>query len=191
MALLTAMSEKINMWKNTKDNYGLVSKLFHWLTAFSVIAMFGLGYWMVELTYYSQWYQTAPHWHESAGILLFISTLARLIWRWLSEQPQAIATHSVQVKRASLIAHLAIYSLMIVLMMSGYFISTADERPIEVFNWFNVVGLGELIHNQEDVAGNIHFYAAYALVGLSLLHGLAAIKHHVIDKDNTLKRMIK
>ena len=76
------------------------------------------------------------------------------------------------------------------MFLSGYLISTADGRGIEVFNWFEVPGLGSFIENQEDLAGQVHEYAAYILIGLSSLHALAALKHHFMNKDNTLKKML-
>jgi cytochrome b561 len=74
-------------------------------------------------------------------------------------------------------------------MISGYLISTADGRPISVFGWFEVPALITGIPNQEDRAGDVHFYAAWALVILAALHALAAFKHHLIDRDDTLRRM--
>ena len=84
-----------------------------------------------------------------------------------------------------------LYGLLLVLMCSGYLISTADGRAISVFNWFDVPALGELFSNQEDISGLIHEYVAYILISIAVLHALAAIKHHVIDKDATLTRMFK
>ena len=75
-------------------------------------------------------------------------------------------------------------------MISGYLMSTSDNRAIEIFNWFSVPALGELFANQEDISGMIHEYAAYILIAVSAIHALAAMKHHIIDKDETLKRML-
>jgi len=179
------------VWKNTKLKYGLVTKILHWISALTVFSLFVVGYWMVDLTYYSQWYKTAPHWHKSIGILLFIATLLRLIWRFYNVSPANIASHSKNVKLASKLVHIGIYLLLIVLMTSGYLISTADNRAIEVFGWFEVGSLGELFDKQADISGFVHQYVAYSLIALSVLHAIAAIKHHIIDKDETLKRMIK
>lgn len=179
------------MWKNTALSYGRISKLLHWVSALTIFTLFGLGFWMVDLTYYSQWYKTAPHWHRSLGILLFLATLFRLFWRGFNQAPAAIASHSNFVKRAATAAHIVIYVLLLTLMSTGYLISTADARPIAVFSWFEVPALGSFVTNQADLAGLIHQYLAYALIALALLHCVAAIKHHVIDKDDTLKRMTR
>ena len=76
------------MWKNTAERYGIISKSLHWLSAITVVALFILGIWMVELDYYSQWYQEAPHLHQSIGVLLFIATLTRIYLRAAQTQPQ-------------------------------------------------------------------------------------------------------
>ena len=60
-----------------------------------------------------------------------------------------------------------------------------------VFDWFELLGLTPLIENQADIAGDIHQYAAYSLIALVVLHALGALKHHFIDKDSTLLKMIK
>ncbi|TPV54335.1 cytochrome b [Aestuariibacter sp. GS-14] len=159
----------------------------HWLTALVVAGMFGVGIWMVDLTYYSEWYRTAPHWHKSVGILLAAVTLARLFMRSRTQRP---ARHGNKLEQwLSSVGHLAIYILLLVIFVSGYLISTADGRSIEVFNWFSVPGAGELFTDQSDIAGEVHEYAAFGLIGLVVIHALAAFKHHFISRDATLSQM--
>ncbi|WOH38261.1 cytochrome b [Thalassotalea fonticola] len=177
------------MTKQTINSYGSISKLLHWLSALTIIGLFALGFWMVELTYYSSWYKTAPHWHKSIGIILLFATAIRMVYKVKQPKVLAIANHSKLVKKASSLTHKLLYLMLIVLMISGYLISTADERAIDVFNWFSIPSLGELFNNQEDISGLIHKYLAYSLIALVVVHAGAAIKHHVIDKDDTLKRM--
>jgi len=177
------------MYSNTTQTYGLVSILLHWLSAIAVFALFGLGFWMVDLNYYSEWYRTAPHWHKSFGLLLFALTIFRVIWKVITPSPKAIVNTRVE----SIFVHSAhgmLYLLLIIIFFSGYLISTADGRGIEVFNWFTIPSIGEIFSQQEDVSGEIHKYSAYVIIGLALLHALAALKHHFISRDNTLKRML-
>jgi cytochrome b561 len=79
---------------------------------------------------------------------------------------------------------------MLALFISGYLISTADGRAIEVFGWFELPATLTLV-NQEDVAGVIHWGLAWTLMATVALHAVAAIKHHWLDKDKTLVRMLK
>ncbi|WP_339462525.1 cytochrome b [Pseudomonas sp. EA_105y_Pfl2_R69] len=176
-------------WRNSPSHYGLVSILMHWLVAVVVFGLFGLGYWMVGLDYYSGWYKTAPDLHKSIGLVLFAVMLVRLLWRWLSPPPAALANHGRMTRLASTLGHGFLYLGLLLLMLSGYLISTADGRPIEVFGLFSVPATLTAIPNQEDVAGLVHEYLAWALVIFAGIHALAALKHHVIDRDRTLVRM--
>ncbi|WP_367989889.1 cytochrome b [Vibrio sp. NTOU-M3] len=170
------------------QSYNLTARTIHWLSAIVVIGMFGVGLWMVDLSYYSEWYQTAPHWHKSIGIILAAVTLFRLIWKFVTVSP-SVEGHAYEILGAKLV-HIAMYGLLATLFISGYLISTEDGRGIDVFGWFTVPGLGALFEGQSDLSGTIHFYAAWALMILAGLHAIAALKHHVINKDNTLRKMI-
>lgn len=176
-------------WRNSARRYGLLSILLHWGVALAVFGLFGLGLWMVGLDYYSAWYRRAPELHKGIGILLFVTMLLRLGWRLLSPPPAAPASHTALTRRASTLAHGLLYLGLFALMLSGYLISTADGRAIEVFGWFAVPATLSGLPNQEDVAGVVHRWLAWGLLGLAVLHALAALKHHFIDRDATLVRM--
>lgn len=178
------------MLKNSGTQYGVVSKVVHWVVALSVVGLFAVGYWMVELSYYSPWYRTAPYWHKSIGVLLALLMLGRLLWRYYSPPPKALASHGLWTRRAAKVMQLGLYLTILILVGSGYLISTADGRPIAVFDWFSVPSLGMLFPRQTDIAGVVHEFAAYSVLVLAGGHAGAALKHHVIDKDNTLKRML-
>lgn len=178
------------MLRNSHDTYGLVAVFLHWLVALVVVGLFGLGLWMVELTYYDDWYRTAPAIHKGVGVLLFITVALRLGWRLVGPRPGPLATHSMLERRIAGITHALLYALLFAVMLSGYLISTADGRPIDVFGLFSVPALISEVPNQADVAGEIHLVLAISLVSLAGVHALAALKHHLIDRDRTLLRML-
>lgn len=178
------------MLKNTPQTYGSISKFFHWTLALLIIGLFVLGLWMMELSYYDSWYQTAPHYHKSLGILVALAMVLRLVWRWINPKPKAIVSHKPWEVWLSAIMQWLLYLLIFIILATGYLIPTADGRSIEVFNWFVVPALGAFVENQEDVAGFIHYWVAIGVMALSGLHALAALKHHFLDKDATLKRML-
>ncbi|MCH8538148.1 MAG: cytochrome b [Alkalimonas sp.] len=177
------------MFKNTSVRYGVISIVLHWLTAITVIGLFALGFWMIDLHYYHSWYRTAPHIHKSIGILLFIAMTVRLLWRCYSPVPGSLASHQPWEKQVSRLTHWLLYLLIFTIMLTGYLISTSDGRAIQVFGWFEVPSLGELFSRQSDIAGDLHKWLAYSLIGLVVLHAVAALKHHFMDKDATLLRM--
>lgn len=80
---------------------------------------------------------------------------------------------------------------MLVVMTSGYLISTAEGRGVSVFGWFEVPAVISDLPNQATLAGNIHWYSALLLILLAAGHALAALKHHFIDRHDTLTRMLK
>lgn len=176
--------------QNQKTHYGWVSITLHWVTALVIFGMYPLGLYIDSLSYYDPLYRTVPNWHKSIGILLAGVVVLRVIWLFSHPKPISIASHSATIKRVTHIAHAALYLLLIVVLLSGYMISTADGRGIDVFGWFEVPALPELVDQQEDIAGEIHFYSATTLIAFAGLHALAALKHHYFDKDETLKRML-
>lgn len=178
------------LWRNSSTGYGLLSIVLHWVVAVSVFGMFGLGLWMVDLDYYSSWYKAAPDLHKSIGLCLLALMVLRGCWRKISPPPSPVASHGLWTRRASKAGHLLLYAGLFALMLSGYLISTADGRGISVFGWFEVPATLTSIPDQEDLAGLIHEWLAWVLVVFASLHGLAALKHHFVDRDATLKRML-
>ena len=181
------------MIKNTHQSYGFIAVFFHWLMAIGVFFLFGLGLYMVELGYYDSWYQGSQVLHKSIGICLFILWFLRLFWRLANDVHKAsFPTSTIEriEQTAAHWMHRLLYLVMLLLLCSGYLISTADGRAIVVFEMFEVPAIEALIANQEDVAGDVHLILAWTLIGLVSIHAFAAIKHHFIDKDDALKKMI-
>lgn len=176
--------------KNTRSRYGWLSVSIHWLMALTVIGMFALGIWMRQLSYYDPWYKDGPTIHKSIGILLFILLLARIVWRNINIRPSDDPALKAWERITAHLTHFALYGLMLALMIAGYLISTADGRPIDVFNLFSVPATLHGLADQEDIAGEIHEILAWALVLLAGVHALAALKHHFINRDSTLLKML-
>lgn len=176
--------------KNSSSRYGLLAILLHWLTALGVIGLFALGLWMDDLDYYDRYYRLAPHIHKSIGVLLISLVIFRFIWRQLNTQPQPLLGHKKWEVLSAKTLHYIFYAILVCMFFSGYLITTAEGDSLDVFNWFSLPSLIDGIPNLEDYAGEIHEVLAFTLIGLVLLHGLAALKHHFIDKDSTLTRMI-
>ncbi|WP_136067263.1 cytochrome b [Modicisalibacter radicis] len=176
------------MWRNTRSGWGLVSILVHWLSALAILGLFALGWWMTGLGYYDDWYNRAPWIHKSLGMLVLGVSILRLLWRLVPATPSA---HGHRLERlAAHLGHGLIYAVMLVIFISGYLISTADGQAISVFGWFGVPALVTGLPNQATVAGDIHWYAAWTLMVLVLGHTLAAFKHHFVDRQDTLVRML-
>jgi len=173
---------------NTNENYGLISKLLHWLMVLLIFGLFFLGEYMVDLDYYHPWYQKAPDLHRSIGIITTLLLVFRLIWRMIDIQPEIVGKPWEQ--RIARWVHRSFYFLIISTAIMGYLITTADGQGVYVFNQFEIPAVFYGAENQADIAGKAHDVLAHALFFLALLHTLAALKHHFIDHDSTLMRMI-
>ena len=173
--------------RDTTSGYGLPTRLVHWLMAAAIVGMYVLGLWMVGLDYYSPYYRSAPDLHRSVGMLLLFLLLARFAWRILNDRPSDDDLSPVE-RVAARVVHWGFYPLLFALMVSGYLMSTADGRPIEVFDWFSVPAL---IHDKgmEKTAGEIHELLAHLTIIVVVLHALAALKHHFLDHGRSLERM--
>lgn len=174
--------------RNDAERYGLIAILLHWTMAVLIFGQFFLGRYMVGLEYTHPWYEKAPDLHRSLGVLIAALLAVRWIWREINPLP-AIEGRPWE-RRAALWVHRSFYVLMAATVISGYLISTADGQGVSVFGWFEIPAVFYGGEQQEDIAGEFHKVAAYALFFLALLHALAALKHHFIDGDATLRRML-
>jgi len=180
----------IKHYKNTDTQWGWIIIALHWLLVLPIIGLFGLGLYMMDLGYYDSFYTIAPQIHEAVGILVLALMLFRLVWRFLNATPKPPATNSKLINLASHIAHNLIYVLLFSILISGLMISFAGGQGIQIFDWFVLPGPAEFFENQATFAGDIHYLAAYGLIALVILHTVAALKHHYIDKDTTLTNML-
>ncbi|WP_397450419.1 cytochrome b [Pseudomonas sp. NA-150] len=176
--------------RNSSSRYGWVSMVLHWGVAITVFGLFALGLWMVGLGYYDTWRKAGPDLHKSIGLTLFAVMLIRVVWRLVSPPPPALASYGRWTRIGATFGHLFLYLCLFATMFAGYLISTAEGEGISVFGLFDVPALISSIPDQADVAGDIHLYLAWVLVIFAGLHALAALKHHFIDRDTTLVRML-
>jgi len=175
--------------KNSEHHYGWLAVVLHWLVAAVVVGLFALGFWMVDLSYYDEWYRKGPDLHRSIGLILFAVVVFRLLWRFINTSPRPLANHQRWEVVSAHVAHSLLYVLMFVAMVSGYLITTADGSSISVFGLFDVPSVTGQVKGMEDTAGAVHYWSTWALVGLAGIHALGALKHHFIDRDETLRRM--
>jgi cytochrome b561 len=175
---------------NSKSTYGWFSIGLHWLMAAGVFGLFILGFLMVDLDYYSPWYNRAPHIHEGLGMLFAALLILRLVARWINPPPGPLGSLSALESASARAVHRLFYVLMFAIVVSGYLVSSAGDRAVPVFDWFSVPALSLPIAQQEDIAGKWHRWIGWSLMIVGGLHGLAAIKHHLIDRDRTLRRIL-
>lgn len=176
-------------WRNTQNGFGWISILLHWVSFLLVLFLLVEGAYMVTLTYYDPLYNTLPQWHKLAGVFVILLTCGRLAWRAGNPRPAPLPAPPWQQWLARLV-HLAFYVTLLALGVTGYIITTAKGKPIDLFWGWQIPAMGEWSVDMNELAGLSHRWIAYGVGALTLLHGGAALFHHLFLRDDTLRRML-
>jgi len=189
-------------FKNTHENYGLIAKTIHWLTALLFLGAYAS-------VYYRHWFtdaKTPGNWnalqiHLSFGVTIAVFVLLRIIWRLMNTNTAEEAGTALE-HRAAKLGHYALYAIMIIMPITGYIgTGVATEFffmfDIEKFpnTWFftQVIqeGLGISFETFENPIDFIHkeVLGAWLVWMLIAGHVMAALYHHFVRKDRTLKKM--
>ncbi len=170
-------------------SFSATTRILHWLIALHMLVLIPLGWWMVDLTYYSQWYNLAPWLHKMFGVLVFVLGLALLVVKYASPAPPPLESHTALELTASKIAHWVLLIAVITIPVSGYIFTTAKGDGIDLFGLAVLPALLPVSDFWRDAAIDYHIYASYGLLAVIAAHIAGALKHHFIDRDHTLRRM--
>ena len=161
----------------------------HWLIALMILGSFGVGLYMTDLTL-SPFKLRLYSWHKWAGVTIFTLVLVRCVWR-LTHAAPPLPAHMPRWQRiAAEGSHYLLYALMIVIPLSGWLMSSAKGFPTV---YFGVIPLPDLLDKNAylgDTLALVHKTLNFTMMGLVIAHAAAALKHHVIDKDDILRRML-
>jgi len=174
--------------KNTNKEYGLIARGFHWGSALIVLAMLSLGLYMAGLDVSPFKFQLY-FWHKSFGLLILGLVFLRLVWRLTNDPPEPLKSHEKWEKNLSRLIHGLLYFGLVLMPLSGWFMSSAGDFPVSFFGLFEMPDIVPKNETLFKILLQIHTLAAYALIGGLVLHLSGAAKHHLIDKDKTLTRM--
>lgn len=161
----------------------------HWLIAFAILATFVLGLYMHELPLSPQKLKLYS-WHKWAGVTIFLFVALRLGWRLTHRAPELPATMPAWQRTAAEATHALLYLLMFAVPLSGWLMSSAKGFQTV---WFGVLPLPDLVgKNKElgDLLREVHELLNFGMAALVVAHLGAALKHHFIDRDDVLTRML-
>lgn len=175
--------------RNTTARWGAIAQLFHWVIVALVITQFVLANIAANLPLGMAKLAALAR-HKSVGITLFGLALLRLLWRWMNPVPPLPDTLKPYERVLAKITHFALYALLLVMPVTGWIMSSARKFPV---SWFNLVQLPDLVAPNRalyEAMLHTHHFLAWLLLATAVLHVLAALKHHFILKDDTLRRML-
>lgn len=176
--------------RNTSGRWGVVAQTLHWLLFLLIV-----GAWFaVELHEdYPKGSAERAQWmslHKSFGATVFFLIWLRLGWRLSGDVPAPLPGPRWQ-QWSSALVHAALYLLMIAMPLSGLLMSQYGGREV---SWFGFFSIPPVLAPDKELAGRIkelHEHVLWpALLWLAVLHVLAALWHHFIRRDDTLRRML-
>lgn len=175
--------------KNTASHHGSLSKWLHWGIAFIVVGMLAAGFYMAN-TDSSPLRTNVSNLHKSFGILIILLMLLRLGWRFANITPTLPRTMPQWEQIAARLVHYLFYIVLIAMPLSGWLMGSAAGRPPEFFGLFVLPSIAPESRALAGFFREIHGFIAWSLVILIALHVLAALKHHFLDKNDVLRRML-
>jgi cytochrome b561 len=173
----------------SRSDYTQTAKILHWLMAVLLTAMFAMGFYMQDLPLSPQKLQLYS-WHKWAGFSALVLAVTRLVWRLTHKPPAMPAGMSKWMRRAAYSAHLLIYALMIAIPVSGWLMSSALGFQTV---WFGVLPVPDLLERDRALGESlavVHKCLNVLFVTVLAAHVAAALKHQVVDKYDTLRRIL-
>lgn len=178
--------------RNTASKYGLVSKVLHWLIAVLFILQF---YWIYMKKYWlpdgsKTGIKYLVYYHKSVGTILLGIAVLFVLWKIINKKPSLPNKMPSYELFLAKLTHFILGIVILVMPLSGVLMSMGSGRQIKVFDSWVVP---QLIEKNKAIASNahvVHEWCSYVVIAAVLLHVLAALKHHFIDKDDILKRML-
>ncbi|MQB02554.1 cytochrome b [Agrobacterium tumefaciens] len=178
--------------RNTSASFGLVAIVFHWTIALLFITQLALGYLMsrdIDPVLQFNLFQ----YHKSIGFLVLALAAPRFIWSVFSRKPRALDGEGMASRLAARAAHAALLFLTLAVPLAGWAVASTSplQIPSYVFDLVVVPGLPMAISDQAEAFWTeVHATLAYLAAVIVLLHVAAALWHHFVRKDPTLRRMI-
>lgn len=175
--------------RNTNTAWGAVSQTLHWLVVALIILQYvlaesaeGLPLGMAKLATLAR--------HKSVGITILGLAVIRLLWRLGNRTPalpQAMRAWERILARSS---HAGLYVCIFAMPITGWLMSSAKNFPVSWFGWFQLPDLVPPDAGLFDAMRATHGIIFNCLLVLAILHGLGALKHHFVNRDEVLTRML-
>jgi cytochrome b561 len=175
--------------QNTTRRWGALSQLLHWSIVVLIIVQVTLAYLADDLPNGMRKLTLLAR-HKSFGITILALVILRLVWRRLNDTPALPDTLKAYERFLARFTHGALYVLLFAMPLSGWMMSSARGFPV---SWFGFIQLPDLVPKSKplyDFFVTTHETLAWTLGAVVTLHVAAALKHHFVLKDDTLRRML-
>lgn len=173
-----------------QQRYTKTAIALHWLIAILIIGAFTLGLVMTNIPGFSMTKLKYFAWHKWAGVTVLLLAALRLLWRLFHRPPELPDGMPAWQRGAAHGLHHLLYVLMFAVPVSGYFYTLAAGFPVVYFNLFQLPILIERNLELAETLKAVHYWLTMSMAALVVLHVAAALKHAIIDRDGTMRRML-
>ncbi len=173
----------------TAARYTNTAVALHWLIFTLVACGFSLAVYMVDLPL-SPYKLKYFSWHKWIGVTIFLLAIARLAWRLTHRPPALPANFPLWQRHAAAATHALLYALIVIIPITGWLYSSAAGLPTV---YLGIVQLPDVLAKDKALAAQLkalHVVLNYAMLTLIITHVAAALKHHFVDRDEVLPRML-
>jgi cytochrome b561 len=181
------------MWRNTEKSYGRVARWLHWCLALMILMQLLLGYLTQALAADPALQFAVYQWHKSLGMLVLALAFARLAWTLAGVRPLPVPGLSAPEAVAAQAVHRLLLMLTILVPLAGWAVVSSSTLgiPVYLFDTFAMPNLPLTVSDQDEAFwSRFHTVLAYGLGVLVVVHVGAALYHHVVRGDDSLRRMM-
>jgi len=175
-------------FRNTKTQFGWISIGFHWIMALLIVVMLTVGIYMTRIPFSLSKLKLYGI-HKEIGMLILFLVVLRLSWRLANITPTLENLPSWEEWSAKAM-HYLLYCFMFLMPITGWLVTSSAGLPVSFFGLFTIPIIISPNPDVQTVVTDIHQWLAYSLIAMIGLHSAAALKHHFIDKDSILRRML-
>jgi len=171
------------------ESYTATAIALHWLVAALIVGAFTIGLIAVELAVSPQKLKLYS-WHKWIGVSIALLALVRIGWRFWHPAPALPSGMRRWEQHVASGTHVLLYALLLAIPVTGWLMSSASGFPVV---YFGVLPLPDLVAKDKALADAlklVHYALNKTLLVLVVLHVAAALKHHVLDRDDVLVRML-
>lgn len=180
---------------NTLTRYGAVTKTLHWVTAIGILAVIPLGIIANGMAFDTPEALAAKaqlfSWHKTIGVTLFFVALARILWALTQPKPVPLQPERRLETLLAAVVHWLLYGSLVLVPLSGWIHHAATEGFAPI--WWPLGQSLPFVPKSNDLAqvfAGLHVVFERVLILSLLLHVAGALKHHIVDRDATLRRML-
>lgn len=170
--------------------YDSLSRFNHWVIAIAIIGMLAVGLYLEFGGLEREAKRPLVDIHKSVGVLVLAFGLWRVLWRLGQGFPAPISSMPSWQETASKVTHWLLLLGIVLMPVSGVLGSVFRGRDVNVFGWFAIPGQAE-VPWLASLASGTHGLVGKVLAVLVIIHIAAALKHHFLDRDLTLNRMVR